>query len=97
MLLLTQGGSVAAVRALRDRGFRWDPAALDAASWPADATELRLAPDEVLLLDVLDAAAPEPQSDDPSASSYRSRRYWVDPASGLVLRSRFSVAAFVTR
>ena len=38
------------------------PAALDAASWPADATELRLAPDEVLLLDVLDAVAPEPHA-----------------------------------
>lgn len=38
------------------------PAALDAATWPADATELRLAPDEVLLLDVLDAAAPEPHA-----------------------------------
>lgn len=38
------------------------PTALDAARWPADATELRLAPDEVLLLDVLDAAAPEPHA-----------------------------------
>ena len=38
------------------------PAALDAASWPADATALRLAADEVLLVDVLDAAAPEPHA-----------------------------------
>lgn len=36
-----------------------DPAALDTAEWPAGATEVRLAPDEVLLLDVLDATAPE--------------------------------------
>ncbi|MGB1505991.1 MAG: hypothetical protein ACPHIC_04155 [Acidimicrobiales bacterium] len=38
------------------------PEALDAATWPADATEMRLAPDEVLLLDVLDATAPEPHA-----------------------------------
>ncbi len=39
-----------------------DPNALDTAEWPADATEMRLAPDEVLLLDMLDAAAPEPHA-----------------------------------
>ena len=36
--------------------------ALDAADWPAGATVLRLAPDEVLLLDALDATAPEPHA-----------------------------------
>ena len=39
-----------------------DPAALDAASWPADATALRLAPDEVLVLDALEVTAPEPHA-----------------------------------
>ncbi|MEM9519224.1 MAG: hypothetical protein AAGA37_07895 [Actinomycetota bacterium] len=34
-------------------------AALDAASWPVDATPLRLAPDEVLLVDAVHADAPE--------------------------------------
>ncbi len=33
--------------------------ALDAAAWPADATVLRLAPDEVLLVDALDTTPPE--------------------------------------
>ena len=36
--------------------------ALDAARWPADATALRVAPDEVLLLDALDATPPEPHA-----------------------------------
>ena len=35
---------------------------LDAASWPADATVLRTAPDEVLLIDALDASPPEPDA-----------------------------------
>ena len=38
------------------------PGALDDASWSADATVLRLAADEVLLLDALDAGAPEPDA-----------------------------------
>lgn len=38
------------------------PEALDSASWPADATVLRLAADEVLLLDALDAGPPEPDA-----------------------------------
>lgn len=38
------------------------PAALDTAVWPPDATALRLAADEVLLVDVLDVAAPEPHA-----------------------------------
>ena len=73
------------------------PAALDAASWPADATELRLAPDEVLLLDVLDAAAPEPHaivfpdtswvrfgvSPDVGARLFERGATWPPPAQGL--------------
>ena len=38
------------------------PEALDDASWSADATVLRLAADEALLLDALDAGAPEPDA-----------------------------------
>jgi hypothetical protein len=37
-------------------------AALDAASWPADAAVLRTAPDEVLLVDALDVGPPEPDA-----------------------------------
>lgn len=38
------------------------PDHLDGAGWPADATVLRVAADEVLLLDALDATAPEPDA-----------------------------------
>ncbi|MEM9464564.1 MAG: hypothetical protein AAGA90_04295 [Actinomycetota bacterium] len=38
------------------------PEALDTASWPVDATVLRTAPDEVLLVDSLDATPPEPDA-----------------------------------
>ena len=38
------------------------PEALDAAGWPADATVLRTAPDEVLVVDALDVTAPEPHA-----------------------------------
>lgn len=38
------------------------PDHLDAAGWPADATVLRTAVDEVLLLDALDATPPEPHA-----------------------------------
>ena len=38
------------------------PAALDASTWPADATVLRLAPDEILLVDALDTDPPEPDA-----------------------------------
>lgn len=36
-----------------------DPAALDSATWPVDTTPVRIAADEILLLDAVDAAAPE--------------------------------------
>lgn len=38
------------------------PEALDAAGWPADATALRIAADEVLVVDALDVTAPEPHA-----------------------------------
>ena len=53
VLPVGQDGEVRAIR------IAARPAALDAASWPAAATVLRTAPDEVLLLDALDTSPPE--------------------------------------
>ncbi|MEM9202100.1 MAG: hypothetical protein AAGC53_10585 [Actinomycetota bacterium] len=71
--------------------------ALDAAVWPADATPLRLAPDDVLLVGVRHVEAPEPHaivfvdtgwarfrvSPIVGAELMRAGAAWPAPASGL--------------
>lgn len=63
-----------------------DPIALDAATWPAGATALRLAPDEVLLVDALDVTAPEPHAIVFPDSGWV--RFVLSPAEGAELLER---------
>lgn len=75
-----RGQAVAAIRVVSTAD------ALDRASWPADATVLRTASDEALLVDVLDTDPPEPHAIVFPDTGWV--RFVLTPAEGQVVMAR---------